>query len=366
MENKNSGVTLRKKVKNKANFRAICAAFFLISLLLAVIDFVFIPPASYKFGAGKIIKIKEGFNLNESADTLKKEEIIKSEFIFKIIVNLLNGDKKIKAGTYSFDKPYSAFDVAQKIIIGDFGIPFVKILIKEGQTIEKIGEIFEREGLFKKEDFFAYTGCCAGKILPNLKNYLIYSSYLFSAAESGQPRILEGFFFPDTYFLPKNIEPQEAVEIVLKNFTNKMNGEIMDEIKKSGKNFYDVLIIASILEKEAQTIEDKKIIADIIQKRITAKMPLQVDASLEYVLHKNTFELTKKDLLFDSPYNTYKYKELPKTPISNPGIDSISAALNPTPNDYWYYLSDKSSFIHYSKNYTEHKNKQEEYLFSSR
>ncbi len=363
MENKNSGVNKRGKIKTNANFGAICVIFFLLAIFFAVMDIAFIPPTNFGFETVKTIKIKEGFDLNESASILKKEKIIKSEFIFKLIVNLLNGDKKIKAGTYSFDKPYPALNIAKKLIRGDYGIAFVKVLIKEGQTIKEIGIIFEQAGLFKSEEFLAYAKCCDESFKQILKEYLP----VFLNNQKDKPASnLEGFLFPDTYFFPKNIEPKESIEIMLKNFTNKINEETIAEAKKSGKNFYDVLTIASILEKEAQTTEDKKMVADIIQKRLSAKMPLQLDASLEYVLHKNTFELTKKDLTLDSPYNTYKYKGLPETPISNPGIKSIRAALNPTANDYWYYLSDKAGFIHYSKNYEEHKNKKAEYLLSSR
>ena len=120
--------------------------------------------------------------------------------------------------------------------------------------------------------------------------------------------------------------------------------------------------MASILEKEAYLTEDKKIIADILWRRLKEEMPLQVDAALQYITDRNTFELTKDDLKIDSPYNTYRYKGLPPTPISNPGLDSIKAAIFVEPNSYWYYLSDKNGKLYYSETFKEHKLKKAEYL----
>ena len=176
----------------------------------------------------------------------------------------------------------------------------------------------------------------------------------------GRILTLEGFLFPDTYFFPKNISAEEAVKIILQNFNKKTDSVFRKTA--ADKEVYDILIMASILEKEARTAEDKKIIADILWRRLKEGRPLQVDASLQYITGRNTFELTKKDLKMDSPYNTYRYKNLPPAPISNPGIDSIEAAFEPEANPFWYYLSDKDGIIHYSKTFEEHKSKKEKYL----
>lgn len=342
------------------------AIIFLFSFFL-FFDLVLIPPVSWKFPSNEVVQIKEGLNLKEIENFLKEKNIIRSPIVFNLIVRAMKGEKNIKAGDYMFDKPYSVFDISKKIIAGDYGIEQKKIIITEGMTLNEIGYLFEKEGLFSKDELFEYSGCCGGKN-PRIKLALedaYTSSYDYKNTVLGKITkelpsnfILEGLFFPDTYFFRKNIEPKDAVKLILKNFNKK----IEENFSIPEKKLYDVLIMASILEKEANTVEDKKMIADILWRRLDKKMLLQVDATLDYAINKNTFELTKSDLKTDSPYNTYKYEGLPKTPISNPGIESIKSAVKPTLNNYWFYLSDKNGVMHYSETYEEHKKNINEYL----
>ncbi len=120
--------------------------------------------------------------------------------------------------------------------------------------------------------------------------------------------------------------------------------------------------MASILEDEANTLEDKRIIAGILWKRLKLKMPLQVDSTLRYTTGKSSGELTKADLSANNPYNTYVNKGLPPTPISNPGLDSIRAAITPTNTSYLYFLSDKNGNMHYAETFEEHKQNRINYL----
>lgn len=342
------------------------AIIFLFAVFL-LFDLVFIPPVSWKFPSNEIVRIKDGLNLKEIENYLKEKNIIRSQFVFDLTVRIMNGDASLKAGEYMFDRPYSVFEVAKKVIAGDYGIKQKKIIITEGMDLYEIGALFEKEGFFNKNAVFEFSGCCGGKITPSKEifeeKYLSSDEYknsiLNKISQNLPPQsILEGLFFPDTYFFPENIEPREAVKLILKNFNKK----IEENFSIPEQKIYDVLITASILEKEANTSYDKKMIADILSRRIDKKMPLQVDASLDYVLNKNTFELTKNDLKTDSLYNTYRYKGLPNTPISNPGLESIKSAVSPSSNDYWFYLSDKNGIIHYSETYEEHKENIEKYL----
>jgi len=331
--------------------------------LFFIYDLVFRAAAINNFPDGKIIKIEEGLSLTRIADFLAKEEAIKSPLAFKLTVRLLEGEKNIKAGDYLFNRPYSVYELARKMMAGDYGIEYAKILIKEGDTLESIGATFEEEGIFKKEELFVVSGCCAGRWKLEVRNWKLENdSQLQLPTSNFQFPFLEGFFFPDTYFFPKNIAPQEAVKTILQNFDKKTAEFFSDAENRSNKDFYDILIMASILEKEAYLTKDKKIIAGILWKRLEEKMPLQVDSTLQYITGKNTFELTKYDLKTDSPYNTYKYAGLPPTPISNPGLESIKAAIFFEPNFYWYYLSDKKGKLYYSETFQEHKLKKAEYL----
>ncbi|MCR4306594.1 MAG: endolytic transglycosylase MltG, partial [Candidatus Yonathbacteria bacterium] len=126
-------------------------------------------------------------------------------------------------------------------------------------------------------------------------------------------------------------------------------------LEASGKTSGEVITMASIIEKEAITSTDKRLVSGILWKRIDIGMPLQVDAPFAYAIGKNTFQLTLDDLAVDSPYNTYKNQGLPAGPIANPGMESILAALEPEKSSYLFYLSDRKSIIHYSATFEEHK-----------
>jgi len=128
------------------------------------------------------------------------------------------------------------------------------------------------------------------------------------------------------------------------------------------KNWSDIVIMASIIEEEAATAKDRRIISGILWKRLLKGMHLGVDAPFAYDIGKNSATLTTIDLKYDSPYNTYLYGGLPPTPITNPGLDSIDAALHPETSPYYYYLSDKGDTIHYAKTFDEHKVNKERYI----
>lgn len=198
----------------------------------------------------------------------------------------------------------------------------VRVTIPEGFTLVQIAKRLEGFGMFPAEDFLKTA--------------------------SGE----EGFLFPDTYEFFKESSPEAVVRKMKENFSKKVGAKISR----------DVIIMASLLEEEASSERDRKIISGILWKRIEAGLPLQVDATLTYVTGRASRELTEEDLNLSSPYNTYKILGLPLGPISNPGLQAIEAALNPEPSPYWFYLSDKNGDIHYAKNFEEHKLNKEKYL----
>lgn len=205
------------------------------------------------------------------------------------------------------------------------------VTIPEGYTARQIGELLEKTGLFKKEEFVS-----------------------FAADE-------EGFLFPDTYRFFKITTPEKVIEKIKNNFENKVK-EFLPEIARQKKSLLDIVIMASLIEKEVSNAEDRALVSGILWKRIKEGIGLQVDASLTYILEKKGDELTQKDLKIDSLFNTYKYRGLPKGPISNPGLDAIRAAIFPKNSLYLFYLSDKEGVTHYAKNFEEHKENKLHYL----
>ena len=166
-------------------------------------------------------------------------------------------------------------------------------------------------------------------------------------------RAREGYTFPDTYFF----RPGQSIEAILSVFENNFRVKIQraqEVIQKSGHTQDEILIMASLLEKEAATMKDRQQIAGVLWHRIEIGMRLQVDAVFPYILGKNTFELTREDLAVDSPYNTYVYKGLPPGPINNPGLNAILAAATPIKSKYVYFLSDKEGNFHYAVTYAQH------------
>jgi len=162
---------------------------------------------------------------------------------------------------------------------------------------------------------------------------------------------LEGYLFPDTYQLPENASIDDLITPALENFSAKLDLLGREKIAAKNLSVRDTVIMASILEKEVRTLEDKKIAAGILWKRLGAGMPLQTDATLLYYKAGSPDHINK-DL--DSPYNTYKHTGLPPGPVCNPGFDSLEAAIEPVQTDYWYYLSAADGATVFSKTYDEH------------
>jgi UPF0755 protein len=301
-------------------------------LVLISISFfhVFLWKAPISFPEHPVFKIERGQSVSSIAQSLSEKNIISSPFLFKIMVILLSSGKGVKAGDYFFSKPENIYEVTTRLINADYGFEAIKITIPEGSNIFQIAEIFD-------------------------KKLLNFDSNAFLS------KAKEGYVFPDTYSFFPYTEEKEVLAKMEKNFKAKTK-DLSEKIKNSGKTLDEIIIMASILEEEARTTETREIISGILWKRLEIGMPLQVDVTFQYINGKNTYELSQKDLEIDSPYNTYKYKGLPPTPISNPGLDSIVAALNPKASPYLYFLSSRSGKMYYARDFEEHKKNRILYL----
>jgi len=325
---------------------------FIIALILVFSYFigVSLPYPSNNFS--KIdFSIRKGENVSQIANNLSLKKIIFSPYLFRFYLKVNNLEKNIKAGDFEINLPISIKKLAETITSNHLNNIF---LIKEGDTLKEIEKNLKEKEILKEEDSIANFTLKDFKdfsLKINLENYL--------------DKPLEGFLFPDSYHLPKGLSSKEIVQIFLNNFLNKINPEILEETKKQNKNFYEVLTLASIIEKEVKDYKDKQMVIDILIKRLKENIPLQVDATICYALNKSFSDchLTYESLKIDSLYNTYLYKGLPPTPISNPSLESIKAVLNPLANDYWYYLTNrKTGETIFSKTYEEHLKAREKYL----
>jgi len=190
-----------------------------------------------------------------------------------------------------------------------------------------------------------------------------------------EKEVLEGKLFPDSYLIPKEADQEKIIQIFLKNFEKKVVNDLSVELKKSNLNLIEVLILSSLVEREASHDADRAIVAGILLNRLNNSWPLQIDATVQYVvasqqcLSSLNFNcewwpktLTQNNLKIDSLYNTYLNEGLPPGPICNPGLSSIKAVLQPEKTNYWFYLSDKSGNMHYAKTSEEHVQNIEKYL----
>ena len=305
----------------------------LVALFVVLVSFyvgIFRAPAD--FPIKETITIEEGSTLSSIAEKLKEDSVVRSSLWLRNIVIILNGGDGALSGDYYLGREENIFSMARRIAKGDFDLDLVRVVIPEGATVDEIGQIFEKRfESFNKEVFLNLVG----------DN--------------------EGYLFPDTYhFLPK-VEEGEVARILSNTFVEKL-AEVDEDIRKFGKPIDEVINMASILEEEARTTKTRRTIAGILWKRLEIGMPLQVDAVFTYANGKNSFTLTTEDLREDHPYNTYTNKGLPPTPISNPGLDSILAAVTPIESDYLYFLSDKNGNMHYSITFEEHIRKKRIYL----
>jgi UPF0755 protein len=295
----------------------------LVVLFMILFNFVFLPPSDFPIGT--LVHVEKGATLDEVAYTFRGRGIIRSPLTFRVIVTYLSVSHAPMYGDYFFDTPESVWSVAQRVASGQFGLDPIKITFPEGATSYQMADILVKKlPSFPKDDFLAL-------------------------AEKD-----EGYLFPDTYqFLP-NVLSEEIIREMERTFDRKVISGLTEKITTSDRTLSDIIIMASIVEKEAITYKDKRMVAGILWKRIDIDMPLQVDAPFQYEIGKSTFELTRADLMNDSDYNTYTRKGLPVGAIANPGLESIEATLNPIASDYLFYLSDRYSQMHYSKTYQEH------------
>lgn len=245
------------------------------------------------------------------------------------------------------------------------------ITILEGWNVQDISRYLEGEGIVSRTDFLNVVGWPRvdyrnQKELPALFEFKEDYDFL---ADKPKHYGLEGYIFPDTYRIYASSTVLEIMNKVLSNFDNKLTPQMRDDIKKQGKSIYEIITMASIIEKEApinyQTRDnrDARIISGIFWNRLDIGQGLQSDATLSYILDDNKPQHSGAELEVDSLYNTYKYRGLPPGPICNPGILAIEAAIYPIETDYYYFLTTlDGSQVYYARNYEGHLQNKYKYL----
>lgn len=288
------------------------------------------PPSG--FPVNEEFRVEKGSSLMKISLELEKEKVIKSPLLFRSYVILFGGERGLVQGDYIFKTRITTWSVARRIMGGRLGIIPIRVTLPEGSTTLEMSDVISKK-------------------LPN------FNKSQFLSLSKGK----EGYLFPDTYLFFPTATTADVLKRLEETFNQKTE-PVKVLISISKRELSEIVIMASILEEEARTTESRRMISGILWKRISIGMPLQVDAPFIYERGKDTFELTTRDLATDSPYNTYTRKGLPPTPISNPGLDSIRAALDPIESKYLYYLSDMKGEMHYAVTHEEHVRNKQKYL----
>jgi len=283
----------------------------------------------------KIFVVEVGEGIKSIVRKLGQENLVRSRLAFYAILYQLQIQDKIQAGDYRLSPSMSSYEIAKELTHGTLDR---WITIIEGWRKEEIADKIAAE-----------FNIPAIEIINNAN---------------------EGYLFPDTYLIPKEATAGGVISILMNNFENKYNDELRNEIKRLGLTEEEGLILASIVEREAQFDKDRQEVASILLKRFNAGIGLDADATVQYALGYQTDQktwwkkgLTIDDLNINSPYNTRKFAGLPPTPISNPSLSSLMAVANANPETpYLFYLHDLNGKAHFARTLQEHNENVDKYL----
>ena len=299
-----------------------------------------------------LVEIKRGMSGREISNLLEEEGVIKSSTVFYLLLRFKEANNLL-AGYYRFSTSNTLLEIIEKLQQGDE--EEFNVTIPEGFTMTEILNRFaaielpkyKREVLEKKIN----KELSKIEIERNLKDEFFELTELYPA---------EGFIIPETYNFPMSYDEQDIAESLINHFIEQRQPLLKQAAESRSYSAYELLIIASLIEKEGKKKAENKLIASVIYNRLERGMPLQLDATIQYALPERTERVLYDDLKINSPYNTYKINELPPTPIANPGKLAVNAAINPAESDYLFYFAREDGSHVFTESYEEHLQKQRE------
>jgi UPF0755 protein len=335
-EDTHSNTPEEKEKRKNLIINVIIYSFFLLGIITWTFFYYSNPPNEKGFPI--TLQVEKGMSVKAITELAKDKGLVRSDLFLYAIITSWYDPTNIHAGRYRFDEPWNVFKIASKLANNEVDELLITVTIPEGVTNTKISEI-------------------ASPLLPN-----------FDTEEfAEQAEKDEGYLFPDTYFIPESYDSVQFISLLKKTFQEKVRPLELAATSSEVLSGTDYVTLASIIEREANDEESMKMVAGILINRLKIDMPLQADASIEYVIDKPLNELRPGELAnylqtLDSPYNTYKYRGLPPTPIGNPGLMAMEAVFFPTDSDYLFYLTDEEGNFHYAKTLQEHNRNVATYL----
>ena len=270
-------------------------------------------------------------DVNKVASELKSNGIIEYKWLFKLFVAFTDSADTFDIGSYEIKTSYDYRAIVRKMQAGSNAMLTTTITIPEGYTVRQIFQTLDENNI-----------CDYDSLMDSAANYDYDYSFL-DGKELGNASRLEGYLFPDTYEFYTDMDAESVIVVMLDNFNSRVTADMKSAAESTGYGLDGVLKIASIIEKEAATESDRAIIASVIYNRLNAGMTLGLDSTVLYSYPDHEGDPTEEMLEADDPYNTRIKSGLPPTPISNPGLNTINAALNPSDTDYYYFALDEDS-----------------------
>jgi UPF0755 protein len=304
-----------------------------------------------------LFEVKQGESAPDLGPRLKSQGLIKDENIYSLYLKLEKKGGDIKAGKFLIPKNLTVVEVVDTLSKTQ-NLTVFRVTLVEGWSAEKMAtklanEFQGREGVrFKKDEFLSIV---------NKPDSIAFSEGIAQFLKTYKPtgKSLEGFLYPNTYEFNFDDSSQDVAETFLTEFIKETR-----DLQKDPTKFYKQLTLASIIERESYTNDERDEIASVFQNRLNKGMLLQSDATINYATKTDNARPTYQDLQIDSPYNTYKYTGLPPTPINNPRLESIKAAITPAKTDYYYFIHEQNSshLVHFAKTLAEHNQNVSKYL----
>jgi UPF0755 protein len=279
--------------------------------------------------------IKPGQGFFETIEQLQNLDLVKHPEKFRWLAYLQQYERRIRAGEYALSSSMSPQEILTTLVRGETILH--KIVVPEGATLGKIGQLLEKEGLVSSDDFMSAA------TNPDLV-----------AALGVQGVTLEGYLFPETYYFPKGVTAGQVINKMVAQFKRVFESAWSDRAREMGFSVHEVVTLASIVEKETAKPEERPRIAAVFLNRLKRNMRLESDPTVIYGMEHFDGNITRRDLQTLTPYNTYRIKGLPPGPIANPGKDAIKAVLFSPEEPFLYFVSKNDGSHHFSRTFSEH------------
>jgi UPF0755 protein len=286
----------------------------------------------------QFVEIPSGAGTSTIGNLLVSNGIVRDRVLFRLALWRSGRARHLQAGEYRFDRAMTPSEVLEKIARGDVYV--IHVTFPEGLTIRDMANIFASAGLGAATDFV--QAASDASLIRELDR---------------DARTLEGYLFPETYSVPRRTDAAALVRMMVSRFDRVFTPEMRQAAERQGLSVHDVVTVASLVEKETARPEERPLVAAVCRNRLRIGMALQSDPTVIYALEQRgqfTGNLRRDDLLFDSPYNTYRYAGLPPGPIASPGKASVEASLHPADVGYLYFVSRNDGTHEFARTLAEH------------